>query len=208
MIEQKRFLSGLLGLALAVGSAPGWAQAEGVAVLAGGCFWCIEHDLEKLEGVKDVVSGYAGGPASKANYSAVSTGRSGHIEVVEVRFDPAVISYAQLLDVFWRKVDPTDGGGQFCDRGPQYRTAIFALDDEQAEIAKASKAALDDSGWLPAPIATEILPAATFYEAEAGHQDYAERNALRYKYYRFSCGRDKRIDEVWQKAPPLEGSAS
>lgn len=180
------------------------ADDSGVAVLAGGCFWCIEHDLEGKPGVIDVVSGYAGGKSTTANYKAVSTGRTDHIEVVEVRFNPDQLSYAALLDLFWRAIDPTDGGGQFCDRGPQYRPAIFALNDEQARIAKSSKAALEASGWLPAPVAVEILPAARFYKAESGHQNYAERNTVRYKYYRFSCGRDARVREVWSKAPPAE----
>lgn len=198
----------LKGLWLAVvllGSAPqsGAQEQQGVAVLAGGCFWCIEHDLEDLPGVTSVVSGYAGGAAKTANYKDVSSGNTGHLEVVEVRFNPQHLSFAELLQVFWRKIDPTDGGGQFCDRGPQYRPAIFALDATQEKIATQSKAALEASGWLPGPVATEILPAAPFYKAEEGHQDYAERNSLRYKYYRFSCGRDARVAKVWAKAPPL-----
>ena len=180
------------------------ADDSGVAVLAGGCFWCIEHDLEGKPGIIDVVSGYAGGKSTTANYKAVSTGRTDHIEVVEVRFNPEQLSYAALLDLFWRAIDPTDGGGQFCDRGPQYRPAIFALNEKQARIAEDSKAALEASGWLPAPVAVEILPAARFYKAEAGHQNYAERNTLRYKYYRISCGRDARVREVWAKAPPVD----
>ncbi len=193
----------LMGLLMLLTTGPVTAQQDGIAVLAGGCFWCIEHDLEKLPGVESVVSGYAGGSADTANYRAVSAGGTRHLEVVEVRFDPAKLSYQALLDHFWRKVDPTDGGGQFCDRGPHYRSAIFALNEEQEKIARKSKAALEASGWLPAPVATDILPAATFYAAEKEHQNYATRNPLRYGYYRRGCGRDARVNEVWAKAPPL-----
>lgn len=199
MIRVRAMLAGLMLLLAGHAS----AQEQGIAVLAGGCFWCIEHDLEKLPGVESVVSGYAGGSAETANYRAVSAGGTDHLEVVELRFDPAKLSYQALLDAFWRKVDPTDGGGQFCDRGPHYRSAIFALDEAQEKIARDSKAALEASGWLPAPVATDILPAATFYVAEKEHQNYAVRNPLRYGYYRRGCGRDARIKEVWAKAPPL-----
>lgn len=166
------------------------------AVFAGGCFWCIEHDLEKVEGVKEVRSGYAGGQTENPTYKQVSSGATGHYEVVEVEYDPEVISYAQLLDKFWVSVDPFDGSGQFCDRGQQYASAIFANGDRR-ELAKASKVKLQEQ--FEVEIKTPILDEATFYPAEEYHQDYADKNPVRYNFYRWNCGRDQRLDEVWSQ---------
>jgi peptide-methionine (S)-S-oxide reductase len=173
------------------------AAEEEIAILGGGCFWCIEADLEKVPGVRDVVSGYSGGPPQTANYEAVSSGRSGHVEVVEVRFDPTVISYAQLLERYWREIDPLFENRQFCDRGPQYRTVIYTTSEAQHATALASREALDASGRLPGPVKTEVVRAGPFYAAEDYHQDYAKKNPLRYRYYRTSCGRDARLKALW-----------
>ncbi len=171
------------------------------AVLAGGCFWCTESDFEKLDGVLGAVSGYTGGHIKNPTYKQVSRGGTGHIEAVKVIYDPQRISYDQLLDVFWRKVNPTDGGGQFVDRGDQYRSAIFYANDRQRRLAEASKQRLADSGIFDKPIATEILPLGTFYPAEAYHQDYYKKNPIRYKWYRSGSGRDQFLDSVWAHRP-------
>jgi peptide methionine sulfoxide reductase msrA/msrB len=172
-------------------------QDLATATFAGGCFWCVESDLEKVDGVAEVVSGYAGGHVEDPGYEAVSSGGTGHLEVVQVHYDPQKVDYETLLGVFWRHVDPTDPGGQFVDRGDQYRTAIFYHDPEQKRKAEASKAALSASGRFDKPIATEILPLEKFYKAEAYHQDYYKKSPLRYKYYRYNSGRDQFIDKVW-----------
>ena len=175
----------------------GTPQAE--AVLAGGCFWCLEHDLEKLPGVLEVVSGYSGGKLLNPTYRQVSEGGSGHQEVVRVRFDPARISYGSLLRAYWRNVDPLDGGGQFCDRGSSYLPVIFTA-KAQAEQARASlAAAARELGREPRSLKVAIRPLERFWPAEAYHQNYAERNPLPYRYYRFACGRDRRLDAVWGK---------
>jgi peptide-methionine (S)-S-oxide reductase len=167
------------------------------ATFAGGCFWCMEPPFEKLDGVLSVTSGYTGGKKANPTYEEVSSGGTGHLESVEILFDPAKVSYEQLLEVFWRNVDPTDGGGQFCDRGEQYRTAIFVHDAAQRSAAEASKAALDAAKRLPGPVVTPILAASAFYPAEEYHQDYWKKNPLRYRYYRGGCGRDERLKELW-----------
>jgi peptide methionine sulfoxide reductase msrA/msrB len=168
-----------------------------MATFAGGCFWCSEADFEKADGVVEAVSGYTGGKAEDASYEKVSSGRSGHLECVQVTYDPAKISYDRLLDIFWRHVDPTDGGGQFADRGAQYRTAIFYHDEEQRRQAEASKKTLAESGRFRDPIVTEILPIAAFYPAEGYHQDYYKKNSLRYSLYRQGSGRDRFIAQTW-----------
>lgn len=170
-----------------------------VAVFAGGCFWCTEADFDKLPGVLATTSGYIGGAIENPTYEEVSSGRSGHIEAVQVRFDPRQTSYAKLLEAFWPTIDPVNGNGQFCDNGSQYRSAIFYLDAEQQRLAEASKAALAASGRLQQPIATIIQAATTFYAAEDYHQDYHTKNPLRYSYYRHGCGRDQRLQELWGK---------
>jgi len=167
------------------------------ATFAGGCFWCVESDFEKVDGVVEAVSGYTGGQKPNPTYKEVSAGGTGHAEAVQVHYDPAKITYKELLDVFWRHVDPTDGGGQFVDRGSQYRTAIFYHDEEQKRIAEESKAELDKSGRFSKPVVTEIVPLSEFYTAEDYHQDYYEKNPLRYKYYRYGSGRDQFLDSTW-----------
>jgi peptide methionine sulfoxide reductase msrA/msrB len=168
------------------------------ATFAGGCFWCMESPFEKLHGVKEVISGYTGGHKKTPTYKEVSSGTTGHLESVEITFDPSVISYDNLLDVFWRQIDPTDAGGQFVDRGGQYRSAIFYHSAEQKRLAEMSKRKLAASGIFHKPIVTEILPATTFYKAEDYHQDYYKKNPLRYKFYRFSSGRDQFLEKTWK----------
>ena len=167
------------------------------ATFAGGCFWCVESDFEKVDGVVEAVSGYTGGHKPNPTYKEVSAGGTGHTEAVQVHYDPAKITYKELLDVFWRHVDPTDAGGQFVDRGPMYRPAIFYHDEEQKRIAEESKAELEKSGRFSKPIATEIVPLSEFYTAEDYHQDYYEKNPLRYKYYRYGSGRDQFLESAW-----------
>jgi peptide methionine sulfoxide reductase msrA/msrB len=166
-----------------------------VATFAGGCFWCVESDFEKVPGVLKVVSGYTGGTGENPTYETYA--RQGFIEAVQVFYDPAKITYAQLLDVFWRHIDPTDGGGQFADRGPQYRSAIFYHDEEQRRLAEKSKAELARSGRFAKPIVTEIIKFSRFYDAEEYHQDYYKKNPLRYRYYRHGSGRDQFLEKVW-----------
>ena len=189
----------LAALLLSLGSHAG-EEDSAVAVFAGGCFWCTEADFDKLPGVLATTSGYIGGAIENPTYEEVSSGRSGHIEAVQVRFDPRQTSYAKLLEAFWPTIDPVNGNGQFCDNGPQYRSAIFYLDAEQQRLAEASKTALAASGRLQQPIATVILAATTFYAAEDYHQDYHTKNPLRYSYYRHGCGRDQRLQALWGKS--------
>jgi peptide-methionine (S)-S-oxide reductase len=193
-------LRGIAVAALAVfliGAAP--QRQVATATFAGGCFWCMQPPFEKLGGVVSVKAGYTGGSTKNPTYEEVSAGGTGHRESVEIVYDPSKISYAQLLDVFWHNIDPVDNSGQFCDHGPQYRSAIFYHGAEQKTLAEQSKAAV--SGQLRKPIATDILPASQFYPAERYHQDYYRKNPVRYNFYRFNCGRDQRLTEVWGKAP-------
>ena len=184
-----------------VAAAPAVAGASlDTATFAGGCFWCMEPPYDKLAGVISTTSGYMGGTVVNPTYEQVSTGRTGHTEVVQVVFDPARVSYARLLEVFWRNIDPLTPNAQFCDRGSQYRSAVFYHDSAQGEAARASKAELERSGRFRQPIVTEIAPAATFYVAEEYHQDYYTKNPVRYKYYRGSCGRDARLARLWGPA--------
>jgi peptide-methionine (S)-S-oxide reductase len=169
------------------------------AVFAGGCFWCIEADFEKLPGVLDVESGYTGGHAPDPDYEQVSAGATGHAEAVRVRYDPARVSYAALLDFFWKHIDPTVKDRQFCDVGSQYRSAIFPATADERRAAEASRDALVASGRF-AQVFTTIEPAAAFHPAEEYHQDYYRKNPLRYAYYRRSCGRDARVAELWGNA--------
>ena len=189
----------LAALLLSLGSHAGQDDSA-VAVFAGGCFWCSEADFDKLPGVLQTTSGYIGGSIENPTYEEVSSGRSGHFEAVPVRFDPRQTSYAKLLEAFWPSIDPLNGNGQFCDNGPQYRSAIFYLNAEQQRLAEASKNALAASGRFQQPIATQILAATTFYAAEDYHQDYHRKNPLRYRYYRHGCGRDQRLQELWGKS--------
>jgi len=169
-----------------------------VATFAGGCFWCVESDFEAVDGVIAAVSGYTGGRRENPTYEQVCSGGTGHAEAVQVFYDPEKVRYETLLSVFWRSVDPTDPGGQFVDRGSQYRTAVFYHDDDQRRAAEASRQALADSGRYEKPIATQILPFERFYEAEAYHQDYYRKNPLHYKMYRKGSGRDRYLESVWQ----------
>jgi peptide methionine sulfoxide reductase msrA/msrB len=169
------------------------------ATFAGGCFWCTEADFEKLPGVVKVVSGYTGGQKENPTYAEVSSGKTGHLEAIQVYYDPSKISYEELLDYFWKHIDPSDGGGQFVDRGPQYRSAIFYHDDEQKRLAEKSKEALGKSGKFNKPIVTEILPFTKFYEAEEYHQDYYKNHSLKYSFYRHGSGRDQFLERVWGK---------
>jgi peptide methionine sulfoxide reductase msrA/msrB len=167
------------------------------AVFAGGCFWCTESDFEKVDGVIQAVSGYTGGRIENPTYKQVSAGGTGHVEAIKVVYDPEKISYDQLLDVLWRHIDPTDAGGQFVDRGEQYRSAIFYATEEERQMAEASKKALAASGRFDRPVVTDILPLGTFYEAEEYHQDYYKKNSLRYKWYRSGSGRDRFLEMTW-----------
>ena len=167
------------------------------AVFAGGCFWCMEPPFDKLDGVLSTVSGYIGGSGEDASYKRVSSGRTGHYEALQIEYDPEKVDYAMLLEVFWRNVDPFDPNGQFCDKGPQYRAAIFALTDEQRQLAEESKAIRADQKSSHGEIQTEILPSAKFYPAEAYHQNYYKKNAVQYKFYRWNCGRDRRLRQIW-----------
>lgn len=166
------------------------------AIFAGGCFWCIEADFEKLPGVIEAESGYIGGHLENPTYKQVSRGGTGHAEVVRVHYDPTIVTYDQLLDYFWRHIDPTVKDRQFCDVGDQYRSAIFYGNDAEKTAALGSKTALEKSGKF-AEIHTEIAPAGTFYRAEEYHQDYYKKNPIRYKFYRTTCRRDARVEEVW-----------
>ncbi|MDD5729792.1 MAG: peptide-methionine (R)-S-oxide reductase MsrB [Candidatus Omnitrophica bacterium] len=176
------------------------------AVFAGGCFWCMTPPFEELNGVIKVESGYTGGSGENPTYQDYA--RKGHIEAVEVTYDPAKISYEQLLDVFWKQINPTDAGGQFCDRGPQYRSAVFYADEEQRLLAEKSKTELAKKGLFKEPIATEIIKAQVFYKAEDYHQDYYKTHPFQYKFYRFNCGRDQFLKKFWggqaYKKPPKE----
>jgi len=210
-----RVMGVLLSALLVIGGSHSVAAAEQTAVFAGGCFWCLEHDLEHLPGVIDAISGYSGGHVDQPTYRQVSGEETGHQEAVQVRFDPAVISYSTLLRSYWRNVDPFDGGGQFCDRGDSYRPVIFTTDAFQAQAAESSAVAVaQDLGRPRSAIKVELRGSALFWPAEDYHQNYAELNELKYSFYRFSCGRDRRLDaawgsqartgESWQKVAELE----
>ena len=167
------------------------------AVFAGGCFWCMTPPFDKTGGVSKVTAGYTGGAGTAPNYENYA--EKGHIEAVEVVYDPAKVSYETLLDVFWRQIDPTDSGGQFADRGPQYRSAIFYLDQKQLAAASASKARLDKSGRFNAPVVTELIKASAFYPAEDYHQDYYKKHSFKYKFYRRNSGRDAFLEKAWSR---------
>jgi peptide methionine sulfoxide reductase msrA/msrB len=178
-----------------------------VALLAGGCFWCTEGAFDGLPGVIGATSGYTGGDTPNPTYKEVSAGGTGHFESIEVQFDPTKITYAQILDVFWRQIDPTDADGQFADRGSQYRAAIFVRGDDQRRIAEASKAALEAKHWFDKPIATMILPAGPFYAAENYHQDYHAKHPTEYKAYKWGSGRGPYLERVWKDKPAIEVAA-
>ncbi len=172
-----------------------------VATFAAGCFWCVESDFDKVEGVISTTSGYTGGRTPNPDYDSVSTGRTGHTEALQVVYDPAKVSYEGLLATFWHNVDPVDGGGQFCDRGNQYRPAVFVHTPEQRKLAEASRTALEKSGRFGRPIVVPILDAAKFTPAEPEHQDFHHKNPIRYAIYRHGCGRDQRLRQLWINRP-------
>ena len=171
----------------------------GKAYFAGGCFWCMEEAFEKVEGVLSATSGYMGGTVSNPTYEEVSAGRTGHAESVEVVYDPAKVSYQKLLDAFWRNVDPITPNAQFCDRGNQYRSAIFFQTDEEKRTSDSSKLAIEQSRRFKEPIVTQIAMAQQFYPAEDYHQDYYKKNPVRYKFYKYNCGRAQRLEALWGK---------
>lgn len=209
MISRKYVLA--MGLALGMGAGiaslpaasadyaplPEATGTQKTAIFAGGCFWCIEADLDKVPGVLATTSGYTGGTTERPSYRQVVSETTGHYEALHVVYDPGKVSYDALLTAFWHSVDPTDGGGQFCDRGDSYRTGIFPVNAEQRAKAEASKAAINASGALSKPIATEIVDAAAFYPAETYHQDYYKKNPIRYTIYRNNCGRERTVKRVW-----------
>ena len=196
-------ITGLLSLALiCLSPLPTWAEgdkAENEAIFAGGCFWCMEPPFDELDGVISTTSGFSGGHVSNPSYEQVVAGGTGHLEVVKVTFDPTVIDFQALLAVFWKNIDPLDDGGQFCDRGDHYRSAIFFQDESQQRAAEASKQALEASERFDQTIVTRILAGAAFYPAEAYHQNYYRKNPIRYRYYRARCGRDARLRALWDE---------
>ncbi|MEH6494827.1 MAG: peptide-methionine (S)-S-oxide reductase MsrA [Pseudomonas marincola] len=183
----------IIAFAMSLSAATATAAELQTATFAGGCFWCVEKDFEHVKGVSEAVSGYTGGLLPNPTYR----NHGQHIEAVQITYDPAIVSYTELLKVFWRSVDPTDGGGQFCDRGNSYKTAIFANTDEQAALANQSKMELQASNVLQNPIVTPVRQASPWTDAEDYHQDYYKKNPLRYKFYRFNCGRDAKIQDLW-----------
>ena len=171
------------------------------AIFAGGCFWCIEADFEKKEGVVQAISGYTGGNEKNPSYKQVAAGRTGHVEAVQVIYDPRKITYLELMEHFWKHIDPTDAGGQFVDRGAQYRSVVFYQNEEQKKLAKQSKETLTKSGVIDGTVITQILPAQNFYRAEEYHQDYYKKNPIRYTFYRFNSGRDQFLQRTWKDQP-------
>jgi len=188
-----------LGLSLPAAMAQSPAAPGAKAIFAGGCFWCVEADFDKLPGVLSTTSGYIGGKVANPSYQQVTTKTTGHAEAVEIVFDPAKLSYEQLLEHYWRTIDPTTPDRQFCDAGSPYRTAIFAVDAAQLKAAQASLAALEKNKPFAEPIVTQIALAGPFYAAEDYHQDYYKKNPVRYQYYRTGCGRDARLKQLWGK---------
>jgi peptide-methionine (S)-S-oxide reductase len=206
--ERRRFMLRLLlgpflglaaiGMAAAQTAAPPAGSGQrAVATFAGGCFWCVEADFDKVKGVISTTSGYIGGHTPNPTYNQVSGGRTGHAEAVEIVYDPVVVSYEKLLRHFWRNIDPLAKDRQFCDAGNEYRSAIFFHDGEQRRLAEASKKEIEQSGRFKSPIQTQVVQATQFYKAEDYHQDYYLKNATKYKFYRFNCGRDRRLEELW-----------
>ena len=191
-----KVLALIVGLTTIASAAPNQDDTA-VAIFAGGCFWCMEPPFDKLDGVIATTSGYTGGVKANPTYRQVSSGSTQHREAVQIEYDPKRVSYDKLLAVFWRNIDPLDGRGQFCDKGRHYTSAIFALDDAQRTAAEGSKTALESEGKLGGKIRTEILAAGAFYPAEDYHQDYYTKNPVRYKYYRWGCGRDARLTKLW-----------
>jgi len=189
-----------IGLIFSLNTLVANAMNEEKAILAGGCFWCVESDFDKIKGVTKTISGYIGGHQKNPTYKQVSRGGTGHTEAVEITFDPTIISYEKLLDIYWRSIDPTTASSQFCDHGSQYRPEIFYLSKTQKEVSQASKMALEESKPFKDPIMVNITKATTFYPAEDYHQNYHNKNPIRYKFYRHGCGRDARLEALWGKS--------
>lgn len=183
------------GACVSAAQTAGQQPNQAVATFAGGCFWCTEADFDKVPGVLSTTSGYTGGKVANPTYEQVSAGGTGHAEAVEIVYDPGKVSYDELLTYYWRHVDPTVKNRQFCDVGDQYRTAIFVHDDEQQRLAEASKKKIE--AQLKQPIYTDIVPASPFYKAEDYHQDFYLKNPVKYKFYRWNCGRDQRLEQLW-----------
>jgi len=204
MNAQIRFGLGLCLLGSLVGLPPASPSAEAVseakAYFAGGCFWCMEEAFEKVEGVTAVISGYMGGTVANPNYEQVSAGRTGHAESVEVTYDPSKVTYQKLLDAFWRNIDPLTPNAQFCDHGEQYRSAVFYGTEEEKRLAEESKQTIERSKRFSRPIVTQIVGATTFYPAEEYHQDFYKKNPIRYKFYKYNCGRAQRLEDLWGKS--------
>lgn len=194
----------VLSLWTACAAAAQTPSTTAVATFAGGCFWCVEADFDKVDGVISTTSGYTAGKLANPTYRQVSAGGTGHTEAVRIVYDPARVTYARLLEVFWRNHDPHAKDAQFCDHGDQYRAGIYYHDDEQRRLAEQSLKTI--AGRLDGPIHTEIAAAGPFYEAEDYHQDYYRKNPLRYSFYRFNCGRDQRLEQIWGKAKGDKGS--
>lgn len=198
----------LLACGLAFAAPPGGtppshptATQRETAIFAGGCFWCMQPAFDRVSGVLSTTVGYTGGSTLNPTYEQVESGATGHVEAVQVVFDPAKVTYAQLLDVFWHNVDPLTKDRQFCDTGNQYRSAIFFQGEEQRRLAEGSKQQLERSGRFREPIVTEVVPAGPFYPAEDYHQEYYRKNPVRYHFYRWNCGRDQRLQQLWGQAP-------
>ena len=199
-MKYKSILALLLVGVMMTFTAHGKAEAKtATAIFAGGCFWCMQPAFDKVNGVTDTVVGYTGGTTKNPTYEQVGTGSTGHYEAIEIHYDPNVVTYEQLLDVFWHNIDPFDAKGQFCDKGPTYRSAIFYMNPMEKQLAEKSKQ--DVYNRFKRPVATMILPAKEFWPAEDYHQDYYMKNPIRYKFYRYRCGRDARLKEVWGKSP-------
>jgi peptide-methionine (S)-S-oxide reductase len=199
-----RIWLGLAVLALAA-PVPGARAAEAVATFAGGCFWCVEADFDKVDGVLKTISGYMGGDPSKATYKQVSAGGTGHAEVVQITYDPAKVTYEKLLDTFWKNIDPLAKNRQFCDSGDMYRSAVFFHSEEQRKAAEATRGKVAQR-FAPKQVHTQVVAAGTFFPAEDYHQDYYEKNPSRYSFYRWNCGRDARLQELWGKPEKGPGS--
>lgn len=199
-MKTRHLLSNTFGLLLLSGAATFSSLSQAAPqtmIVAGGCFWCVESDFELVQGVSDVVSGYIGGHTDNPTYKQVSSGKTGHFEAVVINFDDEVVSLKALADYYWKTIDPTDAAGQFCDKGSPYKTAMFYQDDKQKAVFEASLAKVEKSKPFKDDIVTEILPAKKFYPAEEYHQSYYTKNPIRYAYYRASCGRDSRIEDLW-----------
>ncbi len=190
-------IAGTAGAFAQAGAPQPATPAQAVAIFAGGCFWCVEADFDKVDGVVSTISGYTGGNVANPTYQQVSAGGTGHAEAVKITYDPAKVSYEKLLETFWHNIDPLAKDRQFCDSGRQYRAAIFYANENEKRLAEASKKAVE--AQLKAKVTTEIVAAGPFYPAEDYHQDYYLKNPAKYKFYRWNCGRDQRLEQIWGK---------